>query len=315
MPDYYVYGGRLRTELPIPELRPAASNGSPDWVFETSTGQPPLLDLATPVGEEHIFEDIKAHFLRTPSMLRLIFDDTGTFDLHDQGSRIIWYPSSAHQPDVARADFVGRVLPLAQHERGMLALHASAVCIGGRAVGFMAPKNYGKSSLAMALVTGHGAQLLTDDTLLVRPTDATAMPGVHSVRLWAETAGAFVGIGTGRTVLSEKQIFERLPDESLAMTAAPLDALYALFPINPNSEETVRREALDGPAATVSIIQYQKLGALLAGTEATRVFENAATLASRTKVFVLHIVRDFARLPDAARSIAQWHAPTESRVL
>jgi len=25
-------------------------------------------------------------------------------------------------------------------------------------------------------------------------------------------------------------------------------------------------------------------------------------------VYALHIARDFARLPDAARSIAQWHA-------
>jgi hypothetical protein len=176
----------------------------------------------------------------------------------------------------------------------------------------MAPKNYGKSSLAMALVTGHGAQLLTDDTLIVTPTDGVAKPGVHSVRLWGETAGAFQGIGTGRTVLSEKQIFEELPDESLAMSATPLDALYTLVPTDPASPETVRREPLDGPAATIAIIQYQKLGALLAGSEAARVFDSAATLATKTKVYALYIARDFDRLSEAARTIGDWTKSAET---
>jgi hypothetical protein len=307
MPDYVVYGGRLRSALPMPELRSATNDERLTWTFEMSTGAAPDLGPARMVGEDALHEDVQARFFRAATALRLQFDDTGVFDLHDQASRIVWYPKAGCEPDVARADLVGRVLPLAQHERGLLALHASAVCIHGRAIGFMAPKNYGKSSLAMSLVTAHNAKLLTDDTLIVSPGSAVAVPGVHSVRLWQETAGHFQQLGTGRPVLSDKRIFERLPDESIEMGEAPIDALYTLVPTGADNEVAVQREALDGFAATIALIQYQKLGLLLGGADAARVFDGAASLAARTRVFALHIARDFARLPEAARAIAEWH--------
>lgn len=308
MPDYVVYGGRLRSALPMPELRSATHDERLTWTFEMSNRAAPDLGPARMVGEDALHEDVQARFFRARTALRLQFDDTGVFDLHDQASRIVWYPKAGCEPDVARADLVGRVLPLAQHERGLLALHASAVCIDGRAIGFMAPKNYGKSSLAMSLVTAHNAKLLTDDTLIVSPASGVAVPGVHSVRLWQETAGHFQQLGASRPVLSDKRIFEQLPDESLEMGEAPIDALYTLVPTGADNEVTVHREALDGFAATIALIQYQKLGPLLGGPDAARVFDGAASLAARTAVFALHIARDFSRLPDAARAIAEWHA-------
>ena len=310
MPDYVVYGGRLRSTLPIPELRVAAASigqESPSWHFESSTAAAPPLESAAEVGQDELFENVWARFLRARDTLRLQFDDTGVFDLHDGATRIVWYKKHGCERDVARADLIGRVLPLAQHERGQLALHASAVCLEGRAIGFMAPKNYGKSSLAMSLVTAFNAKLLTDDTLIVSPSTGVALPGVHSVRLWEQTAGHFQQLGASRPVLSDKRIFEQLPDESLEMAEAPIDALYTLVPTGPDSDTTVQREALDGIAATMALIQYQKLGPLLGGPDAARVFDGAATLATRTAVYALHIARDFARLSDAARSIAQWH--------
>ena len=310
MPDYAVFGGCLRSEMSIPELRLADLNDGamqPSWTFQTRDGHVPEIGSPLLIGQDEVFENVRATFTRGPNTLRLQFDDTGTFDLHDHATRIVWYPKDGHQPDVARADLVGRVLPLAQHERGLLAIHASAVCFAGRAVAFMAPKNYGKSTLAMTLVARHGAQLLTDDTLVVEPGTAVAVPGVHSVRLWGETAARFTDLGSSRPVLSDKRIFEDLPVDSLARGEAPLDALYTLVPTAGDGAEPVRREALDGVGATMAIIQYQKLGALLGGPDSARVFEGAATLATRSQVFVLYIARDLARLPEVARSVAQWH--------
>ncbi|HEY7568513.1 MAG TPA: hypothetical protein VH762_13120 [Gemmatimonadaceae bacterium] len=308
MPNYAVYGGCLRSVVPIPELRPMGGERDPSWVFEIASGEAPILDSAHVVGQDELLQDVHATLLRAPTTVRLQFDDTGIFDVRDEGNRIVWYPKDGAQPDVARADLVGRVLPLVQHDRGLLALHASAVCIDGQAIGFMAPKNYGKSSLAMSLVTGHGGKLLTDDTLIVSPSTGVAAPGVHSVRLWSETASRFDGLGAGRQVLSEKQIFEQLPDESLEFHEAPIAALYTLVPTPGDSPAAVRREALDGFAATMAIVQYQKLGALLAGQDAARVFDKAASLATRTPVYTLEVARDFARLPDAAQSLVHWHS-------
>jgi hypothetical protein len=172
----------------------------------------------------------------------------------------------------------------------------------------MAPKNYGKSSLAISLVTSHNAKLLTDDTLLVDPETGVAVPGVHSIRLWEQTASQFAGIGSGRQVMSDKRIFEAMPDESLEMNEAPIDALYTLVPTQADSATTIERQKLDGIAATMALIQYQKLGPLLAGPDAARVFESAAALAARTSVYALRIARDFARLPEAGRSLVEWHS-------
>lgn len=310
MPDYAVFGGRLHSDMPIPELRLLDwddRRAQPSWTFQTGGADVPALGSSRLIGHDEIFENVRATFSRGPDTLRLQFDDTGTFDLHDNATSIVWYPKDGCQHDVARADLVGRVLPLAQHERGLLAIHASAVCLAGRAVAFMAPKNYGKSTLAMTLVARHRAQLLTDDTLIVAPETAVAVPGVHSVRLWGETAVRFTDFGTSRPVLSDKRIFEDLPIHSLARGEAPLDALYTLVPTTGHEAVTVRRELLDGVGATMAIIQYQKLGALLAGGDSARVFDGAATLATRSQVFALHIARDLARLPEVAQALAQWH--------
>ena len=311
MPDYAVYGGLLRSTIPIPELRPLPDGDStrtPNWSFDVASGEVPSMAQAAVVGQDEIFDQIQATFFRGTNALRLQFDDTGTFDLWDDARVIVWYPKDGCQPDVARADLVGRVLPLAQHERGLIALHASAVCLPAGTIAFMAPKNYGKSSLAMSLVTEHQAQLLTDDTLIVSPGRGVAVPGVHSVRLWGETARRFEGLGRGRPVLSEKEIFEDLPQTSLAMQESPLVALYTIVPEEPQMTPVVRREALDGAHATIALIQYQKLGALLGGPDAAQVFDRAAALAARCPVYALHIARDWARLPEAARVLADWHA-------
>jgi hypothetical protein len=256
---------------------------------------------------DELHPGVFAELIRGPNGARLTFDDTGVFDVSDAGRRVVWYPREGCEPDVARADLVGRVLPLTLHDQGLTSLHGSAVVLDGRAVAFLAPKNHGKSTLAMGLVERHGARLLSDDTLIVAPESGIARAGVLSVRLWEHTAQRFSGLGGGRTVLSEKHIFEQMPAEWLAEDATPLAAIYALSPTPAGSPDAVRRYALDGPEATIALIQYQKLGALLAGLDAVRVFELSATLASRVPVFRLEIARDLERLPDVTSAIVTWH--------
>ncbi|MGQ0538910.1 MAG: hypothetical protein ACT4R6_08210 [Gemmatimonadaceae bacterium] len=319
MPDYAVFGGRLRSSHPIPELREAAADHTPPtWRYEERAGEPPALEGAQLVGEDLVFEGVHARLHRVPApapapgSLRLEFDDTGTFDLANGARDIIFYRKSGCESDVARADLLGRVLPLAAHVEGSLTLHGSAVVLppARSAVAFLAPKNFGKSTLAMALVERHGALLLTDDTLIVTPETGTAAPGVHSIRLWHDSAARFAQLGPGRLIRSEKHIFEQLPSEALAADAAPLGALYTLVPVAPDSPTAVERVPLDPIAATIAIIQYQKLGALLGGSEAARVFERAATLAGKLPVYRLHVARDIARVNEVAARVAAWHSET-----
>jgi hypothetical protein len=315
MHDYTVYGGWLRSGIPIPELRPrktavttaAVDAGSAEWDFQVVTGSPPELPNGVRTARDELHPGVFAELFRGPNMCRLTFDDTGVFDVSDAGRRVVWYPRDGCEHDVARADLVGRVLPLTLHDQGLTSLHGSAVVLDGRAVAFLAPKNHGKSTLAMGLVERHGARLLSDDTLIVAPDSGIARAGVPSVRLWEHTAQHFDGLGGGREVLSEKHVFEQMPPEWLAEDATPISAIYALAPTPAGSPDAVRRYALDGAEATIALIQYQKLGALLAGLDAVRVFELAATLASHVPVFRLEVARDLERLPDVTSTIVSWH--------
>jgi len=314
MHDYTVYGGWLRSGIPIPELRPrsvtagAVDEGSAEWDFQVVAGSAPELPNSLRAARDELHPGVFAELIRGPNVARLTFDDTGVFDVSDAGHRVVWYPREGSVPDVARADLVGRVLPLTLHDKGLTSLHGSAVVLDGRAVAFVAPKNHGKSTLAMALVERHGGRLLSDDTLIVAPDSGIARAGVLSVRLWEHTAQRFGGLGGGRVVLSEKHVFEQLPLEWLAEDASPLAAIYALAPARADSTDPVRRHPLDGPEATIALIQYQKLGALLAGQDAVRVFELVATLAARVPVFRLEVVRDIEQLPAVTAAIVAWHA-------
>jgi hypothetical protein len=62
--------------------------------------------------------------------------------------------------------FMGNVMSYWLERRGVSALHASAVAVDGRAVGFLAGRNRGKSTAACSLIAS-GASLLADDILPV----------------------------------------------------------------------------------------------------------------------------------------------------
>jgi hypothetical protein len=110
----------------------------------------------------------------------------GTFRVADDGSRVecdglaepLW---RWHRP------LCGQVLPLAATLQGFELFHASAVVLGGRAVGFVAESGTGKTSLAIALVA-RGATLVTDDVLALESTahGVLAHPGVPTANIAAE---------------------------------------------------------------------------------------------------------------------------------
>lgn len=86
------------------------------------------------------------------------------------------------------------MLSLWNEQRGYPALHASAVEVGNRAVGFLASTEGGKSSLAAAFVQA-GHPLLTDDVLIIESSETGILgrPSYPQMRLWAEQLDHFIG--------------------------------------------------------------------------------------------------------------------------
>lgn len=320
MPDYTAFGARLACDFALPELSPATDANALGWRVETRRCTPPALDWV-PIGTDTVYGPVRVRAFASPDAFRLAFDDTGTFDVHRSERTIAWYPGEGATDGAVRADLLGRVMALVAHADGRLALHASAVSLGGRAIAFLGPKHAGKSTLALALVRA-GARLLTDDTLVVRVPDtgeAWAAPGVQRVRLWGDSARALRVGGRGTAAARTEQggakpTLDALPLRSLEEHEVPLDACYVLRAVAPNADavddqRAVARSPMAGVQAALACVQFAKLGALAGGSEGPVVLDRAVRLVGRADIYVADVRRDLARLDDVVAQLVAWHSP------
>lgn len=305
--DYAIFGGCLRSELEFPELRPI-DGAPPAWTLRVDRGAPPA-DAETLLGSDDIPGGPVIRLLSTTRGFRLSYTDTGTFDITDGGRAITWFPGIDGSEDLARMDVMSRVLSTSLHAAGALSLHASAVAIGGGGVGFLAPKFYGKSTLALAL-TYAGARLITDDTLAVIPgAPVRCTPGVHSIRLRQESAARVWRGGEGdATTLADGRLVSELPEQDLMQETLPLRALYLLEPVPPASAAApVERHAVPGVLAALSIVSHGKMAGLLGASGARDVLDHAGAITRTVPVYRLAIVRDLDRLDAVTAQIIAWH--------
>jgi len=300
----------LASDIEFPELAVAAQDGEPSWVLQSHAPTPSDEEHGQLLGTDVVTPNANVTLYRCGEGFRLVFDDTGCFEITGDARHIRWHvPEDARLADV-RADVTGRVLAAALHLTGTLSLHASAVVIEGVAIGLVAPKHHGKSTLALALVQS-GAGLLTDDTLPVQPgSPPMARPGLHAARLWPDSA-ARVGIGEHEPVPDgHKRLFAALPDERVEHVPRPLDALYLLAPVKSLDDgAAVRRTRLSSIEGAMVMIGHAKLAPLLAGAAASELFQPAAALADAIPVYRLNVVRDLDRLTEVVEQIREWHQP------
>lgn len=301
---FSIYGGCLQSDIPFPGL--PAGNGCPTWRLRRADGAAPEAGLVS-LGEDHVDPGATVRLLRRASGLRLVYDDSGTFDLHDGGARIEWYPGTDARLEAVQLDVLGRVLPAALHEMGSLCLHGSAVEIDGAAVAFVAPKHHGKSTLGQAMANA-GGRVLSDDVVAVDVAPSPVVrPGVASVRLWRDAAARVGDVSRARADAYGKFVLHDAADRTRASAPVPLDAVYVLTPVRAGADQAAVRTLLDPLSATMALLPHNRLAPLLGGAEAAVVLDRVARLLRHTTVYTLSVVRDFDRLDDAARTIRSWH--------
>jgi len=308
MPDYAIFGGVLRSQLDFPELVPTTAV-SPRWSLEYEDLAATLSDSIV-MGSEEVEAGIRVTLSRHPRGLRLAFDDTGTFEISTDGSRIRW--AQPAEPDLAsvRKDVLGRVLAICLHQQGVVALHGSAVQLADVAIAFLAPKFHGKSTTAAAMVDT-GARLLADDIVAVSTGNSPAvLPSVPFIQLWRDSAAR---VAPGAVSLPGEETSRKVqrrwdgPDQN-ADAAAPLDAVYLLAPVLPGAPAGVRRVRLSGVEGALVLLGQAKVGALLGVERRAELLQATSELADRIPVFRLEVPRDFERLADLTTALWSWHA-------
>jgi hypothetical protein len=306
---YRAFGHLLASELELPELRPTGS-GTSRWTVRAGPVAHPDQISKTDyrLGSQVLYDRCGAHLLKTPTGWRIVVDDTGVYDLASDCRSITWSPYPDAFADFGRAHLLGRVVATTLHFSGLTVLHGSAVTFPEGGVAFLAPKHTGKSTLALALTLA-GHRLISDDTLPVALSERPEIwPGVHSMRLLADSAEHLTG-GRPSSVRSDgKYVFGDLSPERLEEDPRPLAAIYLLTPAKSiRGGVAVARQRLEPAIAAASLVGQGKVSEMLGPAESPVLLRRAARLVERVPVYRLPVLRDMTRLPEVVDQLNQWH--------
>jgi hypothetical protein len=307
MRDHAIFGGCLRSEVPLPELPMIeAGPAEPDWFFHRTEAVAPATQF---LGEERVDAETRVRCSRIPGGFRLDFDDTGIFDITAGGRDIAWTSGENAALELVRADLLGGVFAVALHVQGLLCLHGSGVAVSDVAIGFLANKGAGKSTLATALCS-RGATLVTDDMLPVSPeSPAVAWPSMPAVRLLHDSASHLRHASGQMHPVTNKYHVNELPSQQVERRRLPLAAIYELAPVPAGAGvPAVERIPIKGPAAVPALLRHNKIGASIASAETMNLFVRTSDIVRTVPVYRLQVARDFSRLAEVADQIREWHA-------
>jgi hypothetical protein len=281
--DYQLFGLRVRSEVPLPELFPAKGTGVPDVIIRHC----PL-----PVGNKPgLSGDRDALFLTVPEVARYRIDG---------GREILIDPEEGVPGRNVRLFLMGSAFGALLHQRGMLPLHANAVEINGKAVAFMGESGAGKSTLA-AWFHDRGFRVIADDVCVVEFAangGAVAMPGVPRLRLWEDaltatgrTAGAFE-----RSYLTDQNEKYDVPIFPESSALEPLE-IAAIFAIDRGTSTCIER--LSGVAAAETVYAHTYRGAFVETVGgAERLWVSAVKLIRAVPIYRLERVWDLAAMDE-----------------
>jgi hypothetical protein len=251
---YRLFGLSVLSEVPLPEL--VAEPGAE------------AADVRIDVGPIAGHDEKSAGLHVDGADALLVIPAIGRF-LTRGGREMLVEPAAGVSPRNLRLYLLGSAFAAILHQRSLLPLHANAVVVEGRAIGFMGHPGAGKSTLA-AWFHDRGFGVLADDVCVVtagpdgRPL---AHPGIPRLRLWREALEA-----GGRDASAYERSFDDMDkytvptDLDRALPAVPLSHLYLLE----KAEDSPSVTRLEGSAAVEAMIANTYRGAYVRPMGLTR---------------------------------------------
>jgi len=285
---YPVYGRRLASEVPLPEIAPCA--GPPDWRFRIGSLEDGDLAWFEIWPTEHDTPWVRAR--RTPAGYGIRYVGRADFVIDRAARSIVCQPRDS--PDsMLRHFLLDQVLPLT-FSLDALVLHGSSVAVDGRFAAFIGPGGAGKSTLALALGrSGHG--IGADDGLLVEPAPAPsapplpsipshlATPSYPSLRVWEDSAAL-----ADRAAMNEDAplLAKRRYRDGYTFVTCPLP-LAAIYILDRVPAPSIRFEPIAPRAATIALVEQSYRLALDDRTMLARQLDQLASLARQVPVWRL----------------------------
>lgn len=294
MYSYLAYGLGIRSSIPLPEFVATEAVGTDVVIRRGKTGRRiPETD------------DDGMYFRMDGEEAFLFWKGVGGY-LVKGGREIIFEGLPGVDESIVRLPLVATVLSAAVQQRGILALHASAVEIDGKAIAFLGRRGAGKSTMAAALYA-RGNPLLTDDSVALDTSCATTpmvLPSFPQFKLFPEAAAASLGDDPDTLPRLEPNFEKRArrATDGFKSQPVPLKCMYVLGLAQEVEIEPVQRqEAISiiiGQSYVARIFKHS-----LKGAAASAHFIQCATLANQVPLYWLRRPRSLASLDDFAQAI------------
>jgi hypothetical protein len=287
---YRLFGLTVASELTLPELNPAFGDAPADVTIRLGSvpAAPNLPQGLSVEGDTAI----------------LNIDEAGRYRIAN-GREIVVEPGPGMSGRNVRLYLLGSAFGAILYQRGLLPLHANAIVVGGKAIGFLGHPGAGKSTMA-AWFHDRGWPLLADDVCVVTfaaDGSVVAHAGIPRLRLWREALEA-----SGRTTDGYELSFDDMDKYNVptlgadAPDSAPLDHLYLLERAGEGAPAAI--EALGGAAAVgvLSANSYRGQYARLMGKSGPHLMACAA-LAKAVPLFRAPRLWGLDRLEEEGRRL------------
>jgi len=322
---YRIYGLCLSSDSAIPGLHPLpACNSTPDlhgqfasepeWVRHALTLPRSVLHTLPACAETRDPAFVLSS-LGDGQFFQLDYSDGARFVTDAAATRVWGAPGPAQTLEDLATYFLGPILGYLLRRRGTTALHASAVCLDGKAIAFAGGAGSGKSTTAAAFALRGSPILCEDIAALEEEPDGFHLHAGHSrICLWPESVRILFGQSEALPLLTptwDKRFLAL--DGALAVQETrdcPLGAIY-LFAARasanaPRIEEVSSRDVL------VELVQNTYMNWLLERRQRADEFALLSRLVSQVPVRRVVPHRNPAKLgalgdlllADAARSLS-----------
>lgn len=292
MPDYSIYGVRLRTNTRLPATSEVPCEGAADVVVELAgVDDPSSMPAPTPVDPSAPPSPFVRVRDASGEYVRINYEGAGhhvVFLLTADGTRVwVRWNALVGLEDVT-ALLTGPILSCILRLRGLTCLHASVVEIDRRAIALLGSKGAGKSTTALALVRA-GARLVSDDVAVIEHAASgfTVRAGHAGVRMRPAPAAALCTsfdalqpLWSREEARPAKRYLGLSADDSASAREIPLAAIYSLG-----------RRDLDGAVRIESVPAAGALPLLMANRHMAEIVERSGH------------VRDFRLLAEVVRHV------------
>jgi len=236
------------------------------------------------------------------------FDGT-EFMVNRTGSEVRgWWRENSTLDDTV-AYLLGPVLGFVLRLRGVVALHGSAVDIGGTAIALIGPHGAGKSTAAAAFAQ-RGCPVLCDDVVALMPDAAgfLALPGYPHLRLWEQSAQALFSDAEELPQITpswEKRYLDlKARGYEFSSGALPLSAIYLLSDRVPQLPGA-RIELITGASALIALVANTYCNYMLDSEMRAKEFRQLHRLVNCVVMRTVSAPDDCGRVHEVCDAIAQ----------